>query len=100
MVRLPKNGPPVTPGEFLIEILEDLEMSQSEFARLTKMPFQRVNDIIHARRMVTASSALRFAKVLGNTAGFWLNAQMAVDLYEAKQKEAAVLDGLDMYASP
>lgn len=33
-------------------------MSQSELARRIGVPFQRVNDVVHARRAVTASTAL------------------------------------------
>lgn len=99
MVKLPRNRPPTTPGELLKEILEGMGISQSEFARKTQMPFQRVNDIVHARRSLTASSALRFAAVLGNSPGFWMNAQQAVDLYEARKLEEEVLEELQAIAT-
>ena len=95
MGRLPRHRPPTTPGEFLREMLEELGVSQSELARRTQMPFQRVNDIVNGRRAVTAASALRLAAVLGVSPGFWLNAQQAVDLYEAEKAEAQVLAGLE-----
>lgn len=45
---------------------------------------QIVNGIINGRRSVTAKTALLLAKVLRTTPEFWLDAQMAVDLWHAK----------------
>lgn len=98
MVRLPKNRPPTTPGELLRETIEEMGMSQSELARQTQMPFQRVNDIINGRRSVTASSALRLSAVLGTSPGLWMNAQQAVDLHEAREKDRKVLIDLSQWS--
>jgi addiction module HigA family antidote len=42
-----------------------------------------VNEILRERRAVSPEMALRLSQLFGNTAEFWLNAQRAVDLWEA-----------------
>jgi addiction module HigA family antidote len=91
MVRVPTHRAPTSPGEFLQEFLEDVGVSQSELARRILVPFQRVNDVVHGRRALTPSTALRLSKFFGTTAEFWMNAQIACDLYEAERKEGEVL---------
>jgi antitoxin HigA-1 len=99
MVRIPTHGPPTPPGEFLLEFLQDRGVSQSELARRIHVPFQRVNDVIHGRRAVSASTALRLGKFFNMSAEFWMNAQRATDLYRALQEEQDVLDQIDPVAS-
>lgn len=91
MVRIPTQREPTRPGEFLAEFIEDLGLSQSEVARRIHVPFQRVNDVIHGRRAMTPSTALRVAKFFGTTPAFWMNAQLACELYEARRAEEEVL---------
>ncbi len=95
MVRLPANRPPTPPGEFLLEFLEDYGISQSELARRIHVPFQRVNDVIHGRRAVTASTAIRLATFFGTTPEFWMNSQLACDLYEALREEKRVIERIE-----
>jgi addiction module HigA family antidote len=77
------------------EFFEDVGVSQSELARRIGVPFQRVNDVVHGRRAVTASTALRLARFFGNSAEFWLGAQLACDLYEAERRECDVLERIE-----
>jgi addiction module HigA family antidote len=91
MVRIPTHRAPTRPGEFLGEFLEDLGISQSELARRIQVPFQRVNDVVHGRRAMTPSTALRLSRFFGTTAAFWMNAQLACDLFEAERVEGEVL---------
>jgi addiction module HigA family antidote len=78
-----------------MEYLEDAGVSQSELARRIGVPFQRVNDVMHGRRAMTASTALRLARFFGNSPGFWMNAQLACDLYEAALAERGALDRIE-----
>jgi antitoxin HigA-1 len=91
MVRIPTHRAPSRPGEFLQEFLEDMGISQSELARRIQVPFQRVNDVVHGRRAMTPSTALRLSRFFGNTPAFWMNAQLACDLYEVEREEGKVL---------
>ena len=91
MARIPTHRAPTRPGEFLEEFLEDFGISQSELARRIKVSFQRVNDVVHGRRAMTPSTALRLSRFFGNTPEFWMNAQLACDIYHAEQEEGHVL---------
>lgn len=76
-----KNGmPPIHPGEFLAEILEDLSMGQAEFARRIGVSAMRISHLIKGTRPVTAELALRFGRAFDQAPEYWLNLQAAYDL--------------------
>ena len=77
---------PVGPGEILSEeFLKPLELTQRQFAAHLGWPQPRLNEIIKGKRGITPATALAFADAFGTTPEFWLNAQRAVDLWEAMQ---------------
>ena len=100
MRKIPTHRPPTHPGEFVREFLDDLDVTQSELARRIDVPFQRVNDVVNGRRAVTASTALRLARFFGNSPQFWMNAQLACDLYEAERAEKDALERIEPVAVP
>jgi addiction module HigA family antidote len=90
MLRVPTNRPPVHPGEVLREeFLEPMGLSQVELADRLGIPFQRVNMIVRERRAVTPDTALRLSRLFGNTVDFWMNLQLACDVYEAEHSPDA-----------
>src|SRR3989339_1007488 len=90
MVRIPRNGPPTHPGEMLMEeFLKPLKMTQAELAEKMGVSYPRVNELIHGKRGVTPDTALRLEQLFGMEAQFWLNLQLAWDLYEVKHSSAA-----------
>jgi len=90
MVRIPTHGPPTHPGAMLLEeFLKPLGMSQVELAERIGVSFPRVNELIHAKRGVTPDTALRLERLFGMEAQFWLNLQLAWDLYHAAHSPAA-----------
>ncbi|MCY4503108.1 MAG: HigA family addiction module antitoxin [Alphaproteobacteria bacterium] len=74
----------IHPGEHLAEILDELGISQYRLAKAIGVPPRRINEIVHARRAVTADTALRMGKALGMTPDFWLNLQAMYDLDRAR----------------
>jgi addiction module HigA family antidote len=44
---------------------------------------QTINEVLRERRAVSPEMALRLSRLFGNSPEFWLNAQRAVDLWEA-----------------
>ena len=89
-MRLPKNRRPTLPGEvFLEEFLLPLGITQKDAAERLRMSCPRMNEVVNGKRAVTPDTALRLAKFTGTTAGFWLNLQQAVDLWDALHSERA-----------
>jgi len=83
---IPKNRIPSHPGEILLEeFLKPLEMSQVELARSMGVPIRRVNTLINGKRDVTAQTAILLARVLKTSSEFWMNLQVAFDLYQAQR---------------
>jgi addiction module HigA family antidote len=88
---IPTHRPPTLPGEILLEeFLKPLGLSQVEAARRMKIPLNRLNEVIRGKRGVTADTALRLSRLLGTSPQFWMNLQMACDLYQASRAQAAV----------
>jgi addiction module HigA family antidote len=77
---------PTHPGEMLREdFLPDYNLTASRLAEAIGVSRQSVNELLRERRAVTPEMALRLSRLFGNSAEFWLNAQRAVDLWEAKK---------------
>ena len=77
---------PVHPGEMLREdFMPDFRLSVSGLAEALCVSRQSVNELIRERRAVSPEMALRLSRLFGNSAEFWLNAQRAVDLWDAEQ---------------
>ncbi len=75
---------PVHPGEMLREdFLPDYGLTVSSLAKALGVSRQTVNELLRERRAVSPEMALRLARLFGNTPEFWLNAQRAVDLWDA-----------------
>ncbi|MFW5717865.1 MAG: HigA family addiction module antitoxin [Spirochaetota bacterium] len=78
---------PVHPGEMLREdFMPDFELNVSGLARALCVSRQSVNELVRERRAVSPEMALRLSRLFGNSPEFWLNAQRAVDLWDAEQK--------------
>jgi len=81
--RMPE---PTSPGELLKEEwLEPTGMTQTALAEKMGVDVQVVNGIVRGRRAVTAPTALRLGEALGTTPEFWMNAQVACDLWAARR---------------
>jgi antitoxin HigA-1 len=88
-VRIPSDRPPTPPGEMLLEeFIRPLGMTQAELADRIGVSYVRLNEIVNGRRGITPSTALRLAKALGTTPQFWLNGQLALDLYRVSHDPA------------
>ncbi len=78
---------PVHPGEVLHEeFLKPLGISQYRLARDVSVPPRRINEIVQAKRAITADTALRLARYFGTSERFWLNLQTRYDLEVEKDR--------------
>ncbi len=83
---IPKFRNPVLPGEILLkEFLEPLGITQVELAHKMNVPIQRINTIINGKRNMTAETAVLLSRVLNTSVEFWMNLQVACDIYKAER---------------
>ena len=76
MVRIPTHREPTHPGEMLLEeFLKPYHLTQQELADQIGVPYQRVNEVVNGKRGISASTALRLAKLFNMTPDFWMNLQ-------------------------
>jgi addiction module HigA family antidote len=98
MVRVPTHRLPTHPGEMLLkEFLEPMGITQRELADHIHVSYQRINELVNARRSMTPSTALRLAKFFDIDPDFWLNLQLRWELYHAQQAEAEALSNISQY---
>jgi addiction module HigA family antidote len=75
---------PTHPGEMIREdFLPDYGITVSELAEALGVSRQTVNELLRERRAVSPGMALRLSRLFSNSPEFWLNAQRAVDLWDA-----------------
>ena len=81
---------PTHPGEMLREdFMTDYGLTVASLAKALSTTRQTVNELLRERRSITPAMALKLARLFGNTPEFWLNAQRAVDLWEAQKQYSA-----------
>jgi antitoxin HigA-1 len=72
---------PVHPGEVLLEdFLTPMGISRYRLAKALGVPAQRIHDLVHGRRAMTADTALRLARFFDMEAQFWMNLQTRYEL--------------------
>jgi antitoxin HigA-1 len=77
---------PTHPGEMLREdFLPDFDLSATTLAEAIGVSRQTVNELLRERRSVSPEMALRLGRLFGNSPEFWVNAQRAVDLWDASK---------------
>ena len=67
------------------DFLPDYGLTVSALAAAIGVSRQSVNELLRERRALSPEMALRLARLFGNSPEFWLNAQRAVDLWQAQE---------------
>jgi len=75
---------PVHPGRILKSEIDELGMSANAVALALRIPSNRLTEIMHSRRSVSADTALRLGRFFGTSAQFWMNLQSTYDLQVAE----------------
>ena len=73
------------------DFMADYGLTVSGLAESLGVSRQTVNEVLRERRAVSPAMALRLARVFGNTPEFWLNAQRAIDLWDAERTYSKAL---------
>jgi antitoxin HigA-1 len=82
---------PTSPGEILNEeFLKHLELTQKDLADHLDCDYKVINRIINDQSSVTPEMATKLAAAFDTTPDFWLNAQMAVDLWELRTRKPKI----------
>ena len=77
---------PTHPSVMLREdFLPEYGLTISGFAKSLRVSRQIMHELLRERRALSPEMALRLSKLFRNTPKFWLNAQRAVDLWEANE---------------
>ncbi len=79
------------------EFLDPMNISQREFARIIKVPANRVNQIVNGKRAITGDTAIRLGLALNTSPEFWLRLQ---DRFELEKTYDEVGDSLKKEIQP
>ena len=88
-----KKLSPITPGDVLLEeFLRPLDISQNQLAKDINVPANRISQIIHGKREISADTALRLGRYFGIEPEFWLNLQVRYNMKIARNKVGKVIE--------
>jgi HTH-type transcriptional regulator/antitoxin HigA len=79
------------PGETLLEVLEEIGMSQADLAERTGRPKKTISEIINGKAAITPDTALQLERVLGISANFWNSREQKYRAFLASQQEQSRL---------
>jgi antitoxin HigA-1 len=75
------------PGEILLkDFLEPMALSRSALANAIKVAPRRINEIVLAKRSITADTDLRLARYFGLSEGFFLRLQADFELMARRRQ--------------
>ncbi len=88
-----KKISPITRGDILLEeFLSPMDITQSQLAKDINVPANRISQIIHCKREITADTALRLGKYFGIEPEFWLNLQVRYNIKIARSNVGEKID--------
>lgn len=87
-----KKRKPTAPGEILSEeFLKPLGITQKHLADHLGCDYKVVNRIVNEKSSVTPEMAIKLSEALNTTPDFWLNAQMALDLWKLRARKYYII---------
>lgn len=100
-MRLPKNRPPLHPGEILLEeFMKPYGISQTEMARKIGVSRKHINETVHCKKPLSTDMALRLSRFFKTSPELWLNGQMTWDIWhELRGKKARELNAIEPLVS-
>lgn len=75
------------PGEILSDELEARSIKKMLFARQLGMKPSHFSELLHGKRHISASTALKLEKLLDIPAEYWMRIQVYYDLFIERNKE-------------
>lgn len=83
----PKTDWAIPPGEYLAEVLAELDMTQVELSQRMGRPPQTINELIQGKKLLTPETALQLERVVKVPAHLWLGLESEYRLILAEQTE-------------
>ena len=84
----------VPPGEYLEEVIAELDMSKDELARRMRRPPAKLSAMFKGDKAITPDTALQLEKVVGVPARIWLGLESEYRLTLARRQSDAELERL------
>lgn len=88
------NLPPIHPGSFLKEELEERGILPAHLAEAIGVPKNRISEIVNGRRGITGDTALRLGHYFGTGERVWMNLQSEYELARARKNAGDAIDAL------
>ncbi len=98
--RVKMERAPTPPSVYIAEdILGAYGLTQEALAKALGVSRRTISQLANGHRMITAEMALKLGKFTDTTPQFWLNLQMAFDLWMAEEKTRSALDRIKSVAA-
>ena len=81
------------PGDTISDILEERDWTQEDFAKRMGISTKHISQLINGKAPITQKTAMKLERVIGGTAGFWLNREIQYRENLHRLEEAKNLDG-------
>ena len=85
----------IHPGEILQELLDDLGLTQTAFAKHIKVLPKVVNEICRKKRGISPEMAVKFGQAFDMSPEYWLNAQQNYNLSQVKRSKLKSIKKLE-----
>jgi len=84
------------PGEVLREeFMKPLGLSAYRVAKAIGVPANRIQEIVREKRDISPGTALRLAKLFGNSPEFWMNLQNHYDFEKEIGRNATAIEAIE-----
>ena len=80
-----------TPASALLDLMNEYQLNPFSLAKLIGLSNSTVRQIVSGKSKITVPTALRLAKLFGQTPAYWLDLQRETDLREAETDKELVL---------
>jgi HTH-type transcriptional regulator / antitoxin HigA len=80
------------PGETVLELIEEQEMTQTELARRLGVSLKHLHQVVKGRASISAELAVGLERVFSVSADFWLAREAIYRAHEARAEEAPDLE--------
>jgi addiction module HigA family antidote len=88
---------PITPGEILLEdYLKPMEISQNALARAIGVSPRSINEIVLARRSISAEMSIKLGAFFRQSPQFWFNVQTTCDFRQLLKNSSKITSRVKM----